>query len=150
MDAYKQFQDAGFKEPLRENNFLDSLVEIQLSRQLKRNSDRKPIFYDRSALCTLALCMFMGKEPSQLLKESAKNMTHSHFFEREVFFIQSLGFIHQDEIRTLNYEQALAFAEVHRQVYSEHGYRCIEIEAMPVEERSQKILQYCKQKSSSA
>mmetsp|Transcript_2149 Transcript_2149/g.7766 ORF Transcript_2149/g.7766 Transcript_2149/m.7766 type:complete len:188 (+) Transcript_2149:56-619(+) len=137
MDLYHELLDAGMEKPLEEPQFIDKLAALQLDRMRLQQAAAKEdetAVYDRTPICTLALCKFMGRAPSAALLEAVEETMRGRF-EKTVLFVVSLGYIETTDIRTLNHEQQLAFEELHRKLYVEHGFECIDIPPLPVKER---------------
>lgn len=60
-DVIAAAQAAGVSEPWSQPPFIDAIVRMQRARQVNNgNSGGAPQFYDRSPVCTLALCRYLG------------------------------------------------------------------------------------------
>jgi predicted ATPase len=142
MRVWRRLRAEGCADPLAEESFLDQVVELQ--SETEREALRSPAprrYFDRSVLCTLALSEFMGRPASGLLRREIERIQSEAVYARDVFLIRDLGFVPGNEVGTMRYEDAVAFAEIHRRVYTEHGYCCVDIPPLPVEERAQLILE---------
>eukprot|EP01006_Ploeotia_vitrea_P066275 TRINITY_DN94644_c0_g1_i1.p1 TRINITY_DN94644_c0_g1~~TRINITY_DN94644_c0_g1_i1.p1 ORF type:complete len:189 (+),score=13.87 TRINITY_DN94644_c0_g1_i1:27-593(+) len=147
MDVYRQTKDQlGGADPFQDpEGLLDKVVELQLKRQAEAlknhdNTDQTTLFFDRSPLCTLALNNFMGREPSDILKQAIQTMKQQDVYSKTVLFVESLGFVPGNEVGKMSLEDSLRFQEVHREVYSSNGYHCVSIPPVPVDERVALVL----------
>jgi predicted ATPase len=137
-------QRRGNLEPWRQPDFIDKIVRLQCLRQLSGSTDTAVLqFYDRSPLCTYALSRYLGYAPSASLLKELERMDREHIYQRQVFFIDHLGFIAPTEARRITLEEALSFERMHEETYATFGYDCIHIAPTSVEERVQSILARC-------
>jgi predicted ATPase len=143
MSVWRRLRAEGCADPLADPSFIDQVVRLQAEQVAAARSRAVPRqYFDRSVLCTLALSDFMGRQPGGALLREVARVQAEHVFERSVFFILDLGHVPGNEVGTMKYEDMLAFAEVHRRVYLAHGYRCVDVPALPVEERVELILEH--------
>ncbi|HSK79637.1 MAG TPA: AAA family ATPase [Thermoanaerobaculia bacterium] len=143
MSVWRRLRAEGCADPLADESFIDRVVQLQSEREQAARLCEAPCrYFDRSFLCTLALSDFMGRPASRLLLREIERAQAEAIFARDVFFIRDLGYVPGNEVGTMTYEDALAFAEVHRRVYAAHGYNCIDIPALPVEARVRLILEH--------
>lgn len=64
--AFRQTQ--GDQEPWKHPNFIDDIVRLQKHRQIDMCENYLELhFYDRSPICTYALALYLGFEPSHNL-----------------------------------------------------------------------------------
>ncbi|HEU5200194.1 MAG TPA: AAA family ATPase [Ktedonobacterales bacterium] len=95
-------QVKGNAEPWRQSDFIDNIVRLQHQRQLTTATEPATLqFYDRSPLCTYALSLHLGYPPSPVLLEELERMEREHLYQRQVFFIDHLGFIEPTEARRI-------------------------------------------------
>ena len=139
-EVIAQEQALGHKEPWTHPQFIDSIIELQKKRQQEVDSLCQVQFYDRSPICTYALCLYLGFTPSKTLLDEIERIKTDSIYEKQVFFLENLGFITPTEARKISFEDSLAFEKVHQQAYAKWGYECIFIPALPLKERMQKIL----------
>lgn len=132
-DLIAREQARGVAEPWASPKFIDDLVEVQRARQAA--ADGVLQFYDRSPVCTLALARWLGYEPSGALQAELDRIEREQVYERQVLFVQNLGFITPTAARRINFEDSLRFEAVHAETYRELGYECVPIPAMPLPER---------------
>lgn len=66
-------------------------------------------FHDRSIFCTAALSDYLGRARSLFLSQELERAVEKGWFQPEVFFIRSLGFITPTAVqRVMESEEALA------------------------------------------
>jgi predicted ATPase len=117
-------------------SFIDDIVALQRARQLR--ADAWPdamVFFDRSPICTWALCEYAGREPPPILVEEMARIERERTYERRVFFLDLLGFITPTEARRISLEDSRRFEAVHADVYARFGYDCIRLPPADVETR---------------
>jgi predicted ATPase len=137
-------QRRGNLEPWQEPDFIDTIVRLQRLRQMSGSTDSAAVqFYDRSPLCTYALSRYLGYAPSASLLEELERIEQEHIYQRQVFFIDHLGFIMPTEARRIRLEEALSFERIHEETYRMFAYNCIHIAPASVEERVRNILARC-------
>ncbi|NER97243.1 MAG: AAA family ATPase [Symploca sp. SIO1B1] len=136
MDGYAQQKRAGWSDPFQNPAFLDEIIDLQVQRQDAAFAYKcQQQFFDRSVLCTMALSRFMGRSPTKKIQQAVDQLLQTGRYNKHIFFVKGLGSIASDEVRTLTYKEAEEFAEVHRQVYCENGFICIDVPAMSVQDR---------------
>ena len=123
----------GEDEPWREPGFADRIVRLQRSRRDAVRVTGEPVFFDRSPVCTLALCRHLGFPASpELAREVDRARTD---YERTVFFIRNQGFVRPTEARRISYAESLAFEELHERTYRELGFELVEVPTGPLADR---------------
>lgn len=133
-------QTKGNAEPWMSPAFIDEIIKIQCERQiLAPTADAPAQFYDRSPVCTYALAVYLGYEPSTALLEEIERT--AGIYENKVFFLENLGFCEPTAARRITFEEALKFEKIHEEAYAKFGYECVEIQAMPLPNRVQIILE---------
>lgn len=131
-------QSLGISEPWKHKNFLDQITFLQKHRQTQFLS---PIqFYDRSPFCTYALAVYLGFSPPAVLTEEIARIQQYGIYEKQVFFIENLGFCTPSEARKISFDEALLFEDIHRNVYKQFGYTCISIPPGSIQKRLDKII----------
>lgn len=140
-DIITKEQALGHKAPWTHPEFIDMIVRLQKTRQQEADSKGEALqFYDRSPICTYALCLYLGFTPSRTLLDEIERIQKEAIYQKQVFFLENLGFITPTEARKISFQDSLAFEKVHQQAYTKWGYECLVIPALPIEERLQKIL----------
>ncbi len=126
----------GNPEPWMQPDFIDNIVRLQKQRQINASVGPYELqFYDRSSICTYALSLHLGYAPSPCLLEELERIEREHIYQKQVFFIDHLGFIEPTEVRKISFEEALRFEKIHLETYHSFGYDCIHIAPQPLAER---------------
>jgi predicted ATPase len=121
-------QARGNPEPWRQPDFIDKIVRLQKQRQLQTSIDPDGLqFYDRSPICTYALSRYLGYPPSACLLEEMERIERENIYQKQVFFIENLGFCQPTEARKISFEASLRFETIHLETYTSFGYDCIKI-----------------------
>ncbi|MBW8309585.1 MAG: AAA family ATPase [Candidatus Paracaedibacteraceae bacterium] len=135
-DVIAQEQAKGIAEPWTDPSFIDKIVLLQQERYLLSVLCHETVqFFDRSPLCTYALALYLGYPPSSLLLEEIERIQQTHSYERNVFFIENLGFIAKTDARQISFEEALKFEKIHRDTYHQFGFNCIPVPKASVQTR---------------
>ena len=131
----------GVAEHWKEPSFIDDIVELQCARE--RRADAWPddiVFFDRSPICTWALCEYAGREPPESLRSEIARIEREGVYERRVFFVRSLGFVTPTEARRIGLDDALRFEAIHADVYRRFGYQLIEVAPAEVAARLEAVI----------
>ena len=137
--AFRQAQ--GSMTPWEQPNFIDDIIRLQKHRQIDMCGDYSDLhFYDRSPICTYALATYLGFEPSHNLMNEIKRIQKYLIYEKQVFFLENLGFITNTDARKISFEDSLKFEQIHREAYAKFGYKCFAVPARPIDERLDFIL----------
>lgn len=119
--------------------FTDQIARLQRQREglarLAHPPDGPAVFFDRSVVCTLALCRWLGREPSPLLAAEVDRVVRERLCEQPVFFVRNQGFVEPTSARRISFAESLAFEEVHEQTYRELGFTLIDVPAGPLADR---------------
>jgi predicted ATPase len=135
-DVIALAQACGVAEPWTQASFIDTVADLQRSRQLRAAHEPCEVqFHDRSAICTASLATYLGFAVSSALAHELERLRTERIFEREVFFLRNLGFVAPTEARRISFEEALRFEQIHEQTYSDMGFAIIWIEPGTVAER---------------
>jgi predicted ATPase len=139
-DLIALWQARGKAEPWREQSFLDAVTALQRQRQTGAASAPDAIqFHDRSVVCTAALAAFLGMRVTAGLERELERIRAEQIFERQVFFLRSLGFITKTEARRITLEEALRFERIHEEAYRALGFEIAWIDAGTPEQRATAI-----------
>lgn len=125
-------QALGTPEPWREPGFVDRVAALQRQRFAAAPAGGIT-FFDRSPVCTLALCRHLGLPPSRLLRDEVARARNA--YERTVLFVRNQGFVEPTAARRISFADSLAFERVHEQTYHELGYTLVDVPAGPLPER---------------
>ena len=129
-------QARGVAEPWMRPAFIDAVVDLQRERQLRAAEMRGDLqFHDRSAICTAALADYLGYPRSVVLQRELERIEQAKIYQRQVFFVRSLGFVTPSEARRISLEKALRFEAIHEQVYRAFGYELVSIPPGTLAER---------------
>jgi predicted ATPase len=139
-DLITQQQAAGVKECWKQADFIDKIVNLQKARQQAINP-KELVFFDRSPICTLALATYLGFAQSQLLLEEILRITKDEIYQKQVLFVENLGFMENTNIRTISFAEALKFEEIHKNIYQSLGYELITIKKSHIAARIKQVLQ---------
>ncbi|HVN00126.1 MAG TPA: AAA family ATPase [Caulobacteraceae bacterium] len=130
----------GVEEHWREPDFVDGIVDLQVRRQ--RRAEAWPddvVVFDRSPICTLALCEFLGRPAPPALTCELERIERERTYDRTVFFLELLGFITPTDARRITLEDSERFAAVHADVYRRLGYDCMSVPPGDIESRFEAI-----------
>ena len=130
-------------EAWRQPDFIDKIVHLQQQRQTESQPSANDIqIYDRSPICTLALARHLGYAPSDELLAELERIERENIYQRQVFFLENLGFVEPTEARQISFEDALRFVKIHEETYNEFGYQLIHIPPEPLPQRVQRIIEW--------
>jgi predicted ATPase len=139
-DVIAQQQEKGIAQPWGHAVFIEHITTLQIDRQKAANKQSENItFFDRSPICTYALCVFLKYTPPQILLNEIKRMREVGIYNNNVFFIENLGHVKQTSARRINYADALLFEEMHKDAYQKFGFNLVSIKKDTVENRIKKI-----------
>jgi len=135
-------QSRGVDEPWTGTAFVDAIVTLQRQRQIVAAKEASRVqIYDRSPVCTYALCAYLGMPISRALSAELDRIDRRPIYERapiyqrQVFFVRSLGFCEPTAARKITLDDSLRFERVHEATYRAFGYELVDIPAGPVEDR---------------
>jgi len=126
----------GIAEHWKEPSFIEDIVGLQCARQ--RRADVWPddvVFFDRSPICTWALCEYAGREPPASLVAEVERIERERVYERRVFFLELMGFMTPTEARRISLAESERFAAIHSDVYARFGYELVRVPPADVETR---------------
>ena len=139
-DVVASAQARGDSEPWTAPRFVDDIVELQRHRQDWTAARSGPVqIFDRSPVCTLALARFLGLPVSDALARELERIERQAIYERRVFFVESLGFVTNTEVRRINLQDAQRFGAVHETAYRELGYELVRIAPGAVSDRADQV-----------
>lgn len=133
-DVIAQEQARGVDAPWLDPKFIDDIVSLQRRRQ--RAATGRIQLFDRSPVCALALCRWLGFPVSPALTSELARIEREGTYQRNVIFVEDLGHIEPTAARRISLEDARRFGLLHRRVYRELGYQLTSIPAAPVEARA--------------
>ena len=131
----------GVTEHWKAPSFIEDIVALQRARQLRADAWSDAVaFFDRSPICTWALCEYAGREPPPILVEEVERIERERTYERRVFVLGLMGFITPTEARRISLADSERFAAIHADVYARFGYDLIRVPAADVETRFAAII----------
>ena len=137
-EVNEQLLLAGYDRPHQQPEFLERIVGLQRQRRLGARGDVQ--LHDRTAFCTVALARYLGEPEPAMLCSEVDDVRK--WFEPRALFVCSLGFVVPTPVRRISFREAKRFEAVHREVYFEHGFTLIDVEAASVERRRTAVLAY--------
>ena len=126
----------GVAEHWNDPSFIEQIAALQIRRQRRADAWADDVvFFDRSPICTWALCEYADRVPPDGLVEEMRRIEREGTYQRRVFFVRNLGFVTPTEARRISFEDSLRFEAIHADVYRRLGYELVEIPATSLEER---------------
>ncbi|HZC44839.1 MAG TPA: AAA family ATPase [Candidatus Acidoferrum sp.] len=136
-------QAQGIAEPHTDASFIDDITNLQQQRQTQTAGPSSAVqFYDRSPLCTYALSRWLGFPISKTLADEMERIRAEQIYQKQVFFIENLGFCEPTQARKITFEDSLRFEKLHEETYRDFGYECIRIAPLELDSRVEQIKQY--------
>jgi predicted ATPase len=133
-------QAQGVAEPWTRASFIDDVTNLQMQRQMRvAELSSRVQFYDRSPLCTYALSVWLGFPVSTTLTNEMERIREAQIYQRQVFFVENLGFCEPSAARKISFEESLAFEKVHEETYRAFGYECIRVPSQDLSRRVEQI-----------
>jgi len=133
----------GNPEPWMQADFIDKITLLQKQRQIETIMCPDELqVYDRSPMCTLALSRYLGYPPSACLLEEMERIERENIYQRQVFFLEHLGFCQPTEARKITFEESLLFEKIHAETYASLGYHLIQVPPEALAQRVDRIMQW--------
>jgi predicted ATPase len=132
-------QANGIAESWRHPTFIDDIVNLQKLRQTRIANIGEVHFYDRSPVCTYALAVWLGFPIAANLADEISRIEKERIYQRQVFFIENLGFCEPSAARKITFADSLRFEKVHEDAYRQFGYECIKVAPMALAARVDQI-----------
>jgi predicted ATPase len=131
----------GVAEHWNEPSFIEKIVALQIRRERRTDAWADDIvFFDRSPVCTWALCEYADRAPPAALVDEMRRIERERVYQRRVFFVRNLGFVTPTEARRISFAESLRFEAIHAEVYRRFGYELIDVPAAPVGERLEMVI----------
>jgi predicted ATPase len=122
-DIIALWQAKGIAEPWTRPEFIDAVVSLQQTRELRSASASELVqFHDRSVVCTAALADYLRFPRPQSLLQQLERLTTQNVFERRVVFVMNLGFVTSTDARRISYEETVRFEGIHERAYRDLGF----------------------------
>jgi predicted ATPase len=129
-------------------DFIEKIIQLQKQRQIEApTSPDEMQVYDRSPICTLALNRYIGYPPSACLLEELERIERESIYQRQVFFLENLGFCQPSEARKITFAESLLFERIHAEIYTSLGYDLIKIAPESLWERVHTITEWMRKYS---
>jgi predicted ATPase len=141
-DIHALRQAQGIAEPWTHPSFIDDITNLQKLRQTRIADAAEVQFYDRSPLCTYALSIWLGFPISITLADEMERIAKERIYQKQVFFIENLGFCEPSAARKISFGDSLKFEKVHEETYRSFGYECIRIAPSDLAARVEQIKSY--------
>lgn len=136
-----QKQAEGIARPWEQAEFIDAIMNLQWQRLNASLDSGRPVeFHDRSIIDTYVLALHLGFPLSRAAEGLVDRVIRDGVYQKQVFFVDDLGFIVKTAARQISYEEALKFGALHKQIYGELGFDCIPIPAQAAYDRAQLII----------
>ena len=132
----------GIAEPHTNPTFIDDITNLQKHRQMRTADPAQIQFHDRSPICTYALAVFLNFPISTTLAAEMARIESAQIYQKQVFFIENLGFCAPTAARKITFEDSLKFEKVHEETYLSFGYECIKIAPRDLSARVEQITRY--------
>jgi predicted ATPase len=133
----------GNSEPWRQADFIDKIIQLQKQRQIEAGMGPDELqVYDRSPICTFALSRYLGYPPSVCLLEEMERIERENTYQRQVFFLENLGFCQPTEARKITFEESLLFEKIHAEIYTSLGYHLIKVAPLTLSQRVHRIMKW--------
>lgn len=133
----------GMDRPWRASDYHVRMYELISKKQKEVQSSSAPIaFFDRGHLDGISYILLQKRTLYQSVVDCVQSSINTCYFNRKVFFIDSLGFVMPGPARTEDLQESLEKARCLEENYREMGYEIIHIPPGPVEERAQTIIDY--------
>jgi len=135
-DVIAAGQARGTAEPWTDPAFLDAVAALQRERQIRASyQPDEDQFHDRSAVCTAALAVYLGRPVSPVLAGELERVKRDAIYQQRVFFIRNLGFITPTEARRISFEETVRFERIHEDTYRAFGFELVSVEPGGLAER---------------
>ena len=136
-------QAQGIAEPHTHPSFIDDITDLQKQRQMRASEVSSTIhIYDRSPICTYALSTWLEYPISTTLANEMERIREEKIYERQVFFIEHLGFCERTQARRISFEDSLRFEKLHEETYRSFGYEIVKIAPEKLSDRVEQIKRF--------
>ena len=133
-------QAQGVAEPWTRPAFIDDITNLQKQRQTQTSELSSGVqFYDRSPICTHALSTYLGFPISIALSREIERINEGQIYEKQVFFIENLGFVEPTQARRISFEDSLGFEKIHEETYRSFGFEIIKVAPQKLSARVEMI-----------
>lgn len=142
-DIIKQETAEGKVAPWTDPRFEETIIALQEKRQMEAALTKaKRVFFDRTPIDTLTYRLMSKNKVTKELTNAVGNIMRERFYHETVFFIESLNFYKNDEVRHETQKEALEIQNKLKETYTLLGFKIISIPSDSVEERVKKMLSH--------
>ncbi len=85
---------------------------------------------------------YLGYPPSASLLEELERIERERMYQRQVFFIEHLGFCQPSSARKITFEASLVFEHIHEATYLSLGHDLLKIAPAALAERVHHIMEW--------
>ncbi|MCU7727582.1 AAA family ATPase [Actinoplanes sp. KI2] len=115
-------QALGDPRPWETAGFAERILDLQRRRRrIAEAYGAEVVFFDRSPVCTLALCRYAELPVPAGLLDAVDG------YERTAFLVRNLGFVEPTAARRITFEQSIGFERIHERAYRELGFELVEV-----------------------
>lgn len=140
-DVISLHQSLGDMTPWNAPFFIERVVQLQIQREQKSHANTGAYqFFDRAPFCTLALAKYLGLSPPPVLINEVARIQAEKIYQQQVFFIENLGYITPTDARKIDFEEALQFETLHREVYIKYGFELIMVPKNTIKARIDQMI----------
>ena len=133
----------GNAEAWRQTDFIDRIIRLQKERQIEAVMSPDELYvFNRSPVCTFALSQYLGYPPSAALLEELERIERENIYQKQVFFLENLGFCQPTEARKITFEESLHFEKIHADSYTALGYHLIKVPPEALPQRVQRMMDW--------
>src|SRR4051812_31350852 len=127
-------QALGDPRPWESAGFAERILELQQRRRRAAETyEHDLVFFDRSPVCTLALCRYADLPVPEGLLEAIDG------YQQVAFLVRNLGFVEPTAARRITFEQSIGFERIHEDTYRELGFQLVEVPPAALAERTELI-----------
>ncbi|WP_201375971.1 AAA family ATPase [Ktedonobacter robiniae] len=69
-----------------------------------------------------------------------ERIERENIYQRQVFFLENLGFCQPTEARKITFEESLLFEKIHAEIYTSLGYHLIKVAPEAISQRVHRIM----------
>jgi predicted ATPase len=138
--------EIGIHHPWKNEDYHINMYQLIIKRQFEAQSSSDPVvFFDRGHLDGISYILLQKRKLFKYIVDCVQASLDCHFFQKSVFFIESLGFVVPGPARTESIQESLQKAECLEHNYRSLGYEIIRIPPASIEKRAQMIIDHIKQ-----
>lgn len=139
----------GIENPWMAADYHIRMYQLISKRQDEvQNSMAPVVFFDRGHLDGLSYILLQKRTLYQCIIDHVQTSIDTQYFNKIVFFIDSLGFVVPGPARTEDLQESLLKANCLEKNYRAMGYEIIHIPPGPVEARAQMIINHISKEKS--